>query len=80
MKLKLIFAWYDIWIGFFWDSSKCKLYFFPIPMVGVVIHFYDYAISRDLRQLRKGNEERRKEAREMQRIRDDIAENPEDYM
>lgn len=33
--MKLIFAWYDMWIGFFWDSKRKWLYFFPIPMVNL---------------------------------------------
>jgi len=39
MTLKPIFAWYDIWIGAFWDQAKRRLYIFPIPMLGVVIQF-----------------------------------------
>jgi hypothetical protein len=36
-RIKLLFAWYDLWVGLFWDSKKRKLYIFPVPMLGVVI-------------------------------------------
>jgi hypothetical protein len=39
MKLKPIFAWYDFWVGLFWDSKKRKLYLFPVPCFGVVFDF-----------------------------------------
>lgn len=37
--VKPIFAWYDIWVGAFWDAAKRRLYIFPVPMFGVVIQF-----------------------------------------
>lgn len=39
MKFNFLFAWYDLWIGFFWDQKKCALYFLPIPCCGVVFSF-----------------------------------------
>jgi hypothetical protein len=36
-RVKFIFAWYDLWIGIFWDAKKRWLYIFPIPMFGVRI-------------------------------------------
>lgn len=38
-SVKPIFAWYDMWVGIFWDSRKRKLYILPLPCVGVVIEF-----------------------------------------
>lgn len=39
MKIKLLFAWYDLWVGFFWDKKKRWLYFLPLPCVGVIFKF-----------------------------------------
>jgi len=40
MKAKIIFRWYDFWIGFFYDTKKKTLYIFPVPMLGIQIQFY----------------------------------------
>ena len=37
MRIRLIFAWYDFWVGIFWDRQKRALYLFLIPMIGIVI-------------------------------------------
>lgn len=39
MKIYLIFAWYDFWIGLYFDRKKKCLYFFPFPMIGFVLEF-----------------------------------------
>lgn len=39
LSIKPIFAWYDLWVGAFWDRAKRRLYIFPVPTLGVVIHF-----------------------------------------
>jgi len=39
VKVKLIFAWYDFWVGFYYDQKNKDLYFLPIPCIGLVISF-----------------------------------------
>lgn len=38
MKVRPIFAWYDLWLGAFWDRERRRLYFM-VPMVGIVVEF-----------------------------------------
>ncbi len=39
MRARLIFAWYDLWIGAYWDRRQRALYILPLPCVGVVLRF-----------------------------------------
>lgn len=39
MKIKIFFAWYDFWVGFYYDRKNRVLYFCPFPMT--VIQFGD---------------------------------------
>ena len=39
MTCRIIFAWYDLWIGAYWDRAARKLYILPLPCMGFVISF-----------------------------------------
>lgn len=39
MTIRPIVAWYDLWVGAFWDRQKRRLYILPLPCIGVVIQF-----------------------------------------
>jgi len=37
MRIKPIFAWYDLWVGAFYDRAKCRLNIFPVPCFGFYV-------------------------------------------
>lgn len=39
MKIRPIVAWYDFWVGAYWDPKGRRLYLLPVPMLGIVIEF-----------------------------------------
>lgn len=45
MTIRFLFAWYDLWVGFYYDRKSKSLYILPIPMVGIVIQKKDSLAS-----------------------------------
>ena len=41
-RIRPMFAWYDFWVGVFYDKPRRRLYIFPIPCFGVRITFGGY--------------------------------------
>ena len=39
VRVDPVFAWYDAWVGFYWDREKRWLYVLPIPFLGLVFKF-----------------------------------------
>ena len=37
MKVKLFFAWYDMWIGAYWSKEKKTLYICLLPTIVISI-------------------------------------------
>lgn len=46
MAIRPIFAWYDLWVGAFWDAGKRRLYILPLPCIGVVIDIPHRGLGR----------------------------------
>ena len=39
IKVSFLFAWYDFWIGWYYDRKAKRLYVLPVPMFGIVVNF-----------------------------------------
>jgi hypothetical protein len=39
VKIRPLIAWYDAWIGFYWDRKRKRLYVLPFPCLGFMIEF-----------------------------------------
>lgn len=38
LKMKLFFAWFDFWVGLYFDRNKKILYLCPLPMFCISFH------------------------------------------
>lgn len=41
-KVSFKFVWFDLWIGFFYDSKKKWLYIIPFPTLCIIIKFNQF--------------------------------------
>ena len=39
VKITMLFAWYDLWIGAFYDKGGRQLFILPIPCCGLRLQF-----------------------------------------
>jgi hypothetical protein len=35
-EIRPVFAWYDLWIGAYWDRESRRLFLLPVPCFGFV--------------------------------------------
>lgn len=35
--IRFFFAWYDLWIGAYWDRERKIIYLLPVPCFGVAL-------------------------------------------
>jgi hypothetical protein len=39
IKWRFFFAWYDLWVGFYWSAKDRTLYFCPFPTLAFAVTF-----------------------------------------
>lgn len=39
MSIKIGWAWYDLWIGLFWDRYNRTAYICPLPTIVISVNF-----------------------------------------
>ena len=39
MKISLVLAWYDLWVGVYIDVKGRRVFILPVPCVGIVIQY-----------------------------------------
>lgn len=37
MRIRLLFKWYDFWVGVYYDQEGRNVFIFPLPMFGIMI-------------------------------------------
>jgi hypothetical protein len=42
MRITIVKAWYDAWVGAYWDDENERLYILPVPFFGICLHFRDW--------------------------------------
>lgn len=50
MKVKLLFEWFDICVGFYYDRKNKSLYILPIPFVGIKVMFKPKQCKHDFEE------------------------------
>ena len=58
MSIRFVFAWYDFWVGLYWDRRNRTLYFLPVPMFGLEISFPPRHVRRDSMPVRQSLSDR----------------------
>jgi len=48
-RVRPMFAWYDLWVGAFWDQRRRRLYVMLLPTLGFHVQFSTLESDDDLR-------------------------------
>lgn len=54
-RIRPMFAWYDLWIGAFWDQKKRRLYVMLLPTLGFYVQFSTVESDDVLRERAKAH-------------------------
>lgn len=50
IRIRPVVAWYDLWVGAFWDSKRGRLYLMPLPCLGFYVQWGLAAIRESVRE------------------------------
>lgn len=39
MQVHLFFAWFDFWVGVYYDRRNRRVYILPLPMIGLMLEW-----------------------------------------